>query len=153
MRVVAPGELEQRLAGRRVLIDTNVIIYLTDAVQPYVEPARFLMKAIEEGRLSAVVSIISVAEVMYGPLKAGKAALAAQVRRYLLTFPNLGCQPITEEVLQHVGTHEAVQWSKLRTMDALIIGSGLAGGVEAFVSNDARWRKAISPEYLITLEA
>ena len=39
--------LEKRLQGRRILIDTNVIIYLTDQVEPYAALSRAVFKGLE----------------------------------------------------------------------------------------------------------
>ena len=46
-----------------------IIIYLTDRVQPYEKLSGLLFSLIEEGNAEGVVSMISVAEVMQGPLR------------------------------------------------------------------------------------
>jgi len=35
MRIHSPSALKKVLSGKRVLVDSNIIIYLTDAVQPF----------------------------------------------------------------------------------------------------------------------
>ena len=72
------ADFEKAISGKTVLIDTNIIIYLTDSVSPYAALSRRLFEMIEFGEASALISIISVGEVMQGPLKKGleQAALA-----------------------------------------------------------------------------
>ena len=84
-----PNQLERMVLRRVVLIDTNVIIYLTDSVEPHVALSRRLFEIIERGDAQGVVSTVSVAEVMQGPLRKGRKDNAFRVRDFLLNFPNL----------------------------------------------------------------
>ena len=92
-------QLEEYLLGKCVLIDTNIIIYLTDYVQSYFELSRRLFELIEQGSISGVISVVSIAEVMSGPLKDGFPDKAVDVREYLLHFPNLVCQEVTVDLV------------------------------------------------------
>ncbi len=60
--------------GATVLIDTNPIIYLLDghALASKFEP---VFADVDAGRIQAIVTPITLAEVMTGPLKAGKEAV------------------------------------------------------------------------------
>ena len=60
MRTISVSYLEKAVIGKKVLIDTNVIIYLTDKVAPYDILSRRLFEMIENGDVAAVISIISV---------------------------------------------------------------------------------------------
>jgi len=135
------------------VIDTNIIIYLTDTIQPYEPLSRLIFEMIEAGSVSAVLSIISVAEVMKGPLNKGYHRNAPDVRNYLLNFPNTYCQETTIDVIEHIGRSNLIDWSKLRTIDSLIIASGLENGVELFISNDVHFKKAIPRDLALSLDA
>ena len=104
---------------------------------------------IEGGVSHAVISILSVSEVMQGPLRAGKTDIAMAVKSYLLNFPNSDCQQITFEVLDRVGKDERVNWKTLRAVDSLIIASGLHAKADLFISNDRHFLKSISPGMLL----
>lgn len=145
--------LEKHLSGRRVLIDTNIIIYLTDQVQPYADLARGVFQSLEAGRFSAVISLVSVAEIVCGPLRKGLRESAFRARDYLLNFPNVECRPVDKAVISAVGLDARVKWDRLRAADALIVASGLTEGVDRFLSNDLRWRGALAGELLLTLDA
>lgn len=153
MKTIASSVLKKKISGKKLLVDTNIIIYLTDAIQPYEPLSRLIFEMIETGAVTAVLSIITVAEVMKGPINKGQHCNARDVKKYLLNFPNIHCQEITIDVLEHIGRNNLVDWSKLRTTDSLIIASGLENGVDLFLSNDAHFKKAIPGDIFLSLDA
>jgi predicted nucleic acid-binding protein len=152
MKIIPPSGLKKKISGKKLLIDTNIVIYLTDAIQPYEPLSRLIFEMIETGDVSAVLSIISIAEIMKGPINVRQHENALEVKKYLLNFPNISCQEITLEVLAHIGENSLVDWSNLRTADSLIIASGLENCVDLFVSNDAHFKKAISGDLSLSLD-
>lgn len=144
--------LKKSVRGRRILVDSDIIIYLTEMTEPYHHLSRELFAMIEGGNASAVFSILSVAEVMQGPLRAGKSDIAEAVRSYLLHFPNCICQDIATEVLDLVGKDQRVSWQSLRTVDSLIIASGLYADVDLFVSNDSHFKRSLPSAMVLSLE-
>ncbi|MBU2644854.1 type II toxin-antitoxin system VapC family toxin [bacterium] len=152
MKTISRSYLKKTTTGTKVLIDTNIIIYLTDSIQPYEGLSRLLFELIEQGDIQAVFSMVTIAEVMQGPLRQGYRSNAMQVKDYLLNFPNTLSQEITLDVLSKIGTDNRVDWSKLRTSDALIIASGLFNDVDIFISNDYHFKQAIPNELIISFE-
>jgi predicted nucleic acid-binding protein len=148
MKPVTVSMVKKALTGKRILVDSTVIIYLTDAIKLYHELSRCLCQMIEKGDAYAIFSMASIAEVMLGPLKKGLFQNAMDVKTYLLNFPNSSCQDITGEVLDKIGEDQRVKWPKLRTVDALIIASGLANNVDRIVSNEVHFQNAL-PEALL----
>ena len=73
---------------------------------------------------------------------------ALDVRDYLMNFPNSDCQEINRGVIDHIGNDKQIDWSKLRTLDSLIIASGLVNHVDVFVSNDEHFRQAL-PSHML----
>jgi len=144
--------LEDSVRGKKVLIDSNIIIYLTEEIKPYHKPAKKLFSLIEDGSIKAVISILSVTEVIQGPLRVGRPDIAMAVKNYLVNFPNSICQHITLDVLDRVGVDKNVDWSMLRTADSLIIASGLQAGAELFVSNDRHFAKSLPAGMLLSFE-
>jgi len=150
--ILSPSKLRNLILGKKLLIDTNIIIYLTDKIQPYEELSRIVFSLIEEGKARGIISLISIVEIMQGPLKKGLKEMALEIKEYLLNFPNMFCQMVDKEVLEYIGSDNRVNWTKLRTMDSLIIASGLRAGVDKIVSNDLYFKKAISNNLLITFD-
>ena len=150
MRTISVSYLEKAILGKKVLIDTNVIIYLTDKVAPYDVLSRRLFEMIENGDLTAVISIISVGELMQGPLRRGFYQAAVEVKDYLLNFPNLFCEELTLPILDIIGEDQRISWSKVRTVDSLIIASALKNNVNKIISNDNHFKQALPKELLIS---
>jgi len=150
--MISESYLKKAVAGRRVLIDSNIIIYLTDSVNPYQTLAKLLFQLVEAGDAEAVISILSVGEVMQGPLNQHQHGLALEVKDYLVNFPNCRCQEITLDVLDKVGNDRTIEWKGLRIVDSLIIASGLVNGVDFFVSNDRHFIKAIPTPMMLSFD-
>jgi len=150
--MISVSALKKTTLGKKVLIDSNIIIYLTDMVQPFEPLSRLLFEIIERGDAFAILSIISVMEVMQGPLRKGYSQNAFEVKDYLLNFPNTLCQEITLDVLDKVGRDNRIDWSGLRIADSLIIASGLLNEVDLFISNDKHFKKALSQSFFLSIE-
>lgn len=150
--MISIGTLKKAVAGKKVLIDTNIIIYLTDAIEPYAAIAQSFFKLIEDGNAEAVISTLSIGEVMQGPIRKDEYSLASEVRDYLVNFPNSHYQKITYDVLACVGNDKRIDWKRLRTMDSLIIASGLVNQADLFISNDKHFQKALQKDMLLSFD-
>ena len=107
---------------------------------------------IEKGEVPAVFSILSIAEVMQGLIKRGDPQTAGEIKLFLLNFPNTACQEITPAVLEKMGKDPRIQWPRLRTVDSLIIASGLVHEVQKIVSQDAHFQSAVSRELFFSFD-
>ena len=119
--------------GASVLIDTNPIIYLLEG-NPLGEPFRSIFEAIDRGRISALVTPITIAEVVTGPIKGGKEALTERSRRTLPQNPGWGLRAIDADI--------AVLAARLRVRhalklpDAIQLAVALEAGCHALVTHD-----------------
>jgi len=152
MKMITPKQLRKKVIGKNILVDSNIIIYLTDSIQPYDQLSKILFEMVEEGETQAVFSMVSIAEVMNGPLKKEMTSTATQVRDYLLNFPNSLSQDINADVLSKIGSEKSISWSKLRTVDSLIIACGLLNEVDYFVSNDIHFKKSIPADKFLSFD-
>ncbi len=150
--MITPAQLKKAVAGRKVLIDSNIIIYLTDSVNPYQKLAKLLFQMVEAGDAAAVISILSLGEVMQGPINQHQPAVALEVKDYLVNFPNCHCQAITIDVLDLVGKDSRIEWAGLRIVDSLIIASGLVNGAGYFISNDRHFLNAIPTPMMLSFD-
>jgi predicted nucleic acid-binding protein len=150
--MISEATLKKAAGGHKVLIDSNIIIYLTDSIQPYASLAQSLFKQVESGDAQAIISILSISEVMQGPIRKGHHNVALEVRDYLENFPNSHCQEITFDVLERVGNDDRIDWKGLRTMDSLIIASGLVNHVDLFISNDRHFKDSLPQDLLLSFD-
>jgi predicted nucleic acid-binding protein len=123
--------------GATVLIDTNPIVYLLEG-NPLGAAFRSLFEAVDSGRIQALVTPITVAEVVSGPLKAGKEALVERYRRTITHNPGWDIREIDADI--------AVLAARLRLRhalklpDALQLAVALEEGCHALVTHDRDFR-------------
>ena len=119
--------------GATVLIDTNPIIYVLEG-SPLGAVFRPLFEAVDNGRIRALVTPITVAEVVAGPLKARKEALAERYRRAITQSPGWSTRSIDSDI--------AVLAARLRLRhglklpDAIQLAVALEEGCYAVVTHD-----------------
>ncbi len=119
--------------GARVFLDTSPIVYLLDghALGGKFEP---LFADIAAGRIEPVVSPITLAEVLTGPLAAGQEALAERYRQALTGSHGWSLREIDEEVAVSAARLRAQY--RLRLPDALQLAVALSESCHALVTHD-----------------
>ena len=129
-------------AGERILLDTSgLITYLgkpshtTPVIQHVVDDW------VRSGRNHAIVSMVTVMEVLVRPLEVGPGEEYEHVLDFLQRFPNLQAKPVDLPVAHEAASLRAQH--KFSPPDALIIGTGLVAQVGHLVTNDERWKKRL----------
>ena len=119
--------------GVTVLVDTNPIIYLFEN-NPLASRFSFVFEAVENGYIQALVTPITLSEVVSGPLKNGNEALAEKYRQVLTNSAGWKLREIDGDIavlaarirLQH----------RLKLPDAIQLATALHEGCYALVSHD-----------------
>ncbi len=124
-------------AGAEVLFDSAPLIYWFED-HPLAERFAPLFQAVAAGRLRAVVTPIAVAEVVAGPLRAGKEALAERYRQALCHGHHWRLVPIDAEIAMLAARLRVAH--QLRLPDALQAATALHVGCAALVSHDRDFR-------------
>lgn len=119
--------------GATVLLDTNPIIYTLEG-SSLAKRFRALFASIDEGRIQAVITPVTLAEVVSGPLKAGKEALAERYRRALTDNPGWTLRAIDAD-LAMLAARLRLRY-KLRLPDALQLSAAVSEGCHALVTHD-----------------
>jgi predicted nucleic acid-binding protein len=128
--------------GDRLLLDTTVLAAFLDASDATHPVARHILDEwVETGRNSAVVSMITVMEVLVRPLRASPPGHHT-VLAFLRTHPNLTCVPIDLQIAQEAAHLRADK--RFAPPDALIVGTGLATQVGHLVTNDHNWSSKLA---------
>jgi predicted nucleic acid-binding protein len=119
--------------GATVLIDTNPIIYVFEGnpLGALFEP---IFAAIDAGRIQALVTPITVAEVVTGPLKVGKEALAERYRQALCAGGGWSLRDIDADIA--VLAARLRLRHRLRLPDAIQIAVTVHEGCHALVTHD-----------------
>lgn len=145
------GEIARLLEAHKVAsVDTNCFIYHIQAEQfPSQAPiVRELFEIVEEGRLVAITSPITIVEIMTRPRRLGLEAVAYQYKMILKNFPNLLIPNITTVVADRAAALRGTY--NLRTPDALQIATGMVFGASVFVTFDAELKR-VSPVFPVVV--
>jgi predicted nucleic acid-binding protein len=123
--------------GDRVLLDaTAIAAYLDQSEATHTIARHILGEFVSSGRNPAVMSMITVMELLVRPLRAsppGHHTLLAFLRNH----PNLEAVPVDLQVAQDAAFLRA--GPHLSPPDALVVGTGLATQVAHLVTNDGKW--------------
>jgi predicted nucleic acid-binding protein len=118
--------------GATVLVDTNPIIYLLEDNSLASRFAHFFA-SVDAGRIRALVTPITIAEVVTGPLKAGKEALAERYRR-VLSAGSFRIRDIDADVAV-LAARFRLRY-KLKLPDALQLAVAVTEGCHALLTHD-----------------
>ncbi len=130
------------LYDHTIALDTAPLISFIAKEEPYHDLVRPLFQAIDEGKIHAVTSIITLIEVMVRPLREKDEKLAAQYKDILLGAKNLTTLPLSETIALEAAKQRATL--NLRTPDAIQVATARIAGAETFITNDKRLR--VPPE-------
>jgi predicted nucleic acid-binding protein len=123
--------------GERLLLDTTVLAGFLDAGEAtHPITAHILNDLVASGRNPAVVSMVTVMEILVRPMKMTPPGHRT-VLAFLRSHPNLDCVPIDLQVAQDAAHLRADKGMK--PPDALIVATGLANQVRHVVTNDHNW--------------
>jgi len=119
--------------GAAVLVDTNPIIYVLEG---HARAARFrsIFEAIDTGRIHGVVTPITIAEIVSGPLKAGNDALAERYRHTLSQSPSWTVRDIDTDIA--VLAARLRLRHKLKLPDAIQLATAIHESCYALVTHD-----------------
>lgn len=136
-------ELRQELKKlKKVGLDSSILIYHLEDLEPYANLTENIFAAIAGGFLSAVLSTVSVTELLVQPFAAAQPDRIVAFERFLFSLPNMELKspdyPIAREAARLRSKY------KIRTPDALLVATSINEKADAFVTNDG---------HLVTLNA
>ncbi len=128
-------------AGERILLDTTCLAAYLDASEATHPVARQVIdEFVASGRNAAVVSMITIMELLVRPLRALPPSHHT-VLSFIRHHPNLEAVPLDLEMAQEAASLRAEH--KFAPPDALIIGTGLACQVAHLITNDGDWGRKL----------
>jgi predicted nucleic acid-binding protein len=117
--------------GATVMVDTAPFIYVLESHPQFADQFVGLFEAAHRGDLVIALSTITLAEVLTGPLKAGKTALAKRYEKSLLLYEVISVStPIADLAAQLRAQY------RLKLPDAIQVATSLDIGAAAFVTHD-----------------
>jgi predicted nucleic acid-binding protein len=127
--------------GDRVLLDSSAVIAYVDGSEMVGPLAAELIDGwVRDGRNPAVVSMVSVMELLVRPRRRSTWEYV-HLLDFLTHHPNLTSQQIDLPIAQEAASLRAA--FKLATPDALVVATGVVARVSRLVTNDARWSRRL----------
>jgi predicted nucleic acid-binding protein len=115
-----------------VLLDSNPILYVLEG-----DPLAFrfepILADVQAGRISAVISPVTLAEVVSGPLRAGRKALAPRYRSALTASPGWSLRPLDADIAMLAARLRLRH--RLRLPDAIQLATAVHEGCHALVAH------------------
>ena len=122
-----------------VLLDTSILIYYLEGVEPYYPLAEEIFNDIADENIRGFLSAISIAEFVTKPLADGNATDVERFKQFLSAL-SIQVLEITYEIAERAGKLRS-QDPSIRTPDALIVATALENGYDMFVTNDKDLKK------------
>ena len=120
-------------------LDSSILIYHLEDVPPYSDLTEAAFAAIAEGSPSAVLSTLSVTQLLVQPFSNEQPDRIAAFEQFILSSPNTALIPTSYAIAKEAARLRASY--RIRTPDALLVATALSGKAEAFLTNDARLRR------------
>lgn len=119
---------------KRIAMDTVCVIYFIENHPKYANTVEYVLRLIEQEKIEAQSSVITLAETLVKPLKLKDVKLEDDYRDFLQDRENLPLNPISEIVAERAAVLRAKY--NLKLADALQVAAALVYGCDAFLTND-----------------
>lgn len=132
----------EELTPRRVYLDTNVLIYALEQIDPWAKAASEILAQIDAGTMHGITSELTLAECLVKPLQLGRDDLHALYLVALRDRPTFTIWPVDRAVL--VASASLRTRTNLRLADAIHAATAEISGCESIISNDPHLKAGTS---------
>lgn len=129
-------------------LDSSVLIYHLEGIAPYADLTEVTFSLLARGKLSAVISTLSVTELLTKPFAESDERAIAVCEQFLQGLPHTKLVAPTYAIARQAASLRGRYG--LRTPDALLLSTALSEGAKAFLTNDARL-KQVAEEIAVLL--
>ncbi|MBN2334369.1 PIN domain-containing protein [Candidatus Bathyarchaeota archaeon] len=133
-----------------VVLDTNVFLNVINREEPMFASSSRLLDLVDEGRVRAVVSTVTLAELSTGYYVVGDEKGWKALLLHMLSSEHYSVVDVDVNVTDRAGRVRAE--TGLRMPDSIIVASGLVNNAGYVVTHDEEFNKASSRIQSITSE-
>jgi len=126
--------------AQRVIIDTNVFLSVINREEPHFSPSKELLDLVDAGKVKAVVSVITIAELSTGFYLMGDERGRREFLLHVMSSEDYKVAPVDVGVADSAGRIRAE--TGLRLPDSIIVSSGLKERVDLIVTHDEGFKMA-----------
>ena len=126
------------IQGNSVYLDTNIWIYTLEGFPAFAPELVILFQAIDQGRLTAVTSELSLAETLVKPIQRGSSAQQDLYKQTISNTSTLQVLPVQRNVLIEAARLRATV--NLKLPDAIHAATAILTQCSTFLTNDQRFQ-------------
>lgn len=128
-------EIRSQLLGKRVYVDTNILIYLFEGFPKYRHLMQEIADCIDNGEITLFTGEITIAELMVMPFRENDSDLIYFYTEALKNRDFITLIPTTQKIYLKTAFLRAT-FPKMKTPDAIQIASAVEGDADIFLTND-----------------
>ncbi len=133
--------LDDLRSCRQVGLDTNVLIYLLDNVQPYRDLAGPVLHMMDRGLMVGCISTIVEAEMLVRPIRDRDRRAQETIELFLRNSPNLVLRSVDRAVAKRAAEVRAA--SRLRLPDAIVVATAIEERCDVLIGNDGKMSRGV----------
>jgi predicted nucleic acid-binding protein len=126
-------------SGDIIFLDTAPFIYFFEQHPGYFPALEMFFNQLYATGTQAITSIITYIELTTQPTRRGKKQLVRKYRDYLSNSENISLFPLDMNIADHAV--ELRSRYRLKTPDAIQIGTAFACGADYIMTNDKTWQR------------
>ncbi len=127
--------ISEQITGKRVYVDSNILIYLFEGFPEYHHLIQELAVCIDNGETLLFTGEITIAELMVMPFKKNDSSLIKQYTKALNDSDFINLIATTQKVYLKTAFLRAT-FPKMKTPDSIHVASAIEGKVDVFITND-----------------
>ena len=119
-----------------ISLDTNILIYFLEDIEPQASKVEKILRRFMKGEDQAVISTITIAEILTGVYKSEETTKPAQIKKLIkdLSINSFKIVPVTFEIADLAASLRSKRGGRLP--DALIVATALNEKADCLYSED-----------------
>jgi predicted nucleic acid-binding protein len=131
--------LEAIESADNICIDTPVLIYHLEDIDPYNKLTKIFIKEVASNRITCTISALTITELLTKPFSRNNIEKVKLFDEFIKSLPNTIIREIDYEVARKAASIRAIY--KLRIPDSLILSTAFQTGSQLFITNDIALKK------------
>ena len=128
--------IKEKIKGKRVYVDTNILIYLFEGFQDYRHLIQEIADCIDNGEITLFTGEITIGEIMVMPFKKNDTTLINHYTNALNDKAFISLIPTTQDVYLKTAYLRATL-PRMKTPDSIQLASAIIGKTDIFITNDS----------------
>jgi predicted nucleic acid-binding protein len=137
--------------NKRIYLDTNIWIYALEGFPAFVEELAALFQSIDQGIFMAVISELTLAEVLVKPMQNKNLAQQNTYQQAITSNPHLQVIPVQRDLL--ISAAQLRMSANLKLPDAIHAATALISQCSILLTNDAKFQNVSGLQTIILSQA